>query len=283
MLDSFQPVREALAKLDQITTGAPVIDIKDLPETKERITGGHNDMVPLAFLAGGVAAGASVAKLEVPRFEGEQPHLTRGEQTIYLGTGWVIAPGLLLTNHHVFNARNDGEDPAPSGDFEKQAAGTRILFDFDARGDAPREAAVTELIAADSLLDYALVRISDTARAPLKLAAAVPKFTEGDDPLPVNIIQHPNGDPKKYGIRNNLVTGLTDTDIRYFTDTEGGSSGSPVFDDNWQVVGLHRGSTYAKDVSFQGRSEAYVNVGTRIDAILADIDGKQPGLISGGG
>jgi hypothetical protein len=37
-------------------------------------------------------------------------------------------------------------------------------------------------------------------------------------------IQHPNGKAKRFGIRNDLVSASTDTDLRYFIDTEGGPS-----------------------------------------------------------
>ena len=86
--------------------------------------------------------------------------------------------------------------------------------------------------------------------------------------VPLNIIQHPSGHPKRVALRNNLLTGADDETIRYFTDTVTGSSGSPVFNDEWQVIGLHRGSTTVEGVSFQGRSTAVVNVGTQITAIL---------------
>ena len=37
--------------------------------------------------------------------------------------------------------------------------------------------------------------------------------------VPVNIIQHPNGNPKSIGVRNNLTSTLEDHELRYFTDT----------------------------------------------------------------
>ena len=69
-----------------------------------------------------------------------------------------------------------------------------------------------------------------------------------------------------------------DRDLRYFTDTEGGSSGSPVLNDEWKVVALHRGSAFAKGVDYQGRSTAYINLGTQIHAILAHIQANAPDL-----
>ena len=58
----------------------------------------------------------------------------------------------------------------------------------------------------------------------------------------LNIIHHPNGDYKQISIRANTFVGLDDTRIFYETDTAQGSSGSPVFNDQWQVVGLHHKS-----------------------------------------
>jgi V8-like Glu-specific endopeptidase len=96
--------------------------------------------------------------------------------------------------------------------------------------------------------------------------------------VPVNIIQHPGGRSKRYGIRNNLVSASTATELRYFTDTESGSSGSPVFNDQWQVVALHRASIYVAQVEFQGKTTAYVNVGTHLSAILDDLRAHHPSI-----
>jgi hypothetical protein len=43
---------------------------------------------------------------------------------------------------------------------------------------------------------------------------------------------------KKIGMVHNVVRYVGDA-IRYRTDTEEGSSGSPVFNEQWQVVALH--------------------------------------------
>lgn len=58
----------------------------------------------------------------------------------------------------------------------------------------------------------------------------------------MNIIHHPQGDYKQISIRENLFVGIDETKIYYETDTAQGSSGSPVFNDQWQVVGLHHKS-----------------------------------------
>jgi endonuclease G len=63
----------------------------------------------------------------------------------------------------------------------------------------------------------------------------------------VSIIQHPGGQPKQIAIHASQIIKLdprkVDVDldhfIHYSTDTEPGSSGSPVFNDQWQVIALH--------------------------------------------
>ncbi|WP_175012302.1 hypothetical protein [Burkholderia lata] len=57
-----------------------------------------------------------------------------------------------------------------------------------------------------------------------------------------------------------------------------GSSGSPVFDDRWRLVALHRGSTFVKNVRFQGRATAFLNVGTKWSEIAADLERREPDL-----
>lgn len=68
----------------------------------------------------------------------------------------------------------------------------------------------------------------------------------------------------------------TENDVRYFTDTRGGSSGSPVFTDDWQVVALHRGTRRVEDVNFQGKTTAFVNVGTQISSVMRHLQEHSP-------
>jgi endonuclease G len=275
-VESMNVVADALSKLEVRTSGAPQINLATMPEVRERIIG-KDDMVPYGFFAGGLAVAGAVARLEVPRFDDGLPHKTGGSQTRYLGTGWLIGRGLLITNHHVINARNDGEPQASEADLNRQAEATRSRFDYDFQGVTGTEVALTQLVCSDAGLDYAICRLN-IDRLPLTLATGPMGPITPDSYVAVNIVQHPDGRPKQFGVRNNLVIGATDRDLRYFTDTDGGSSGSPVLDDEWKVVALHRGSTFAKDVQYQGRSTAYVNLGTQIHAVLAHIRTHAPKL-----
>lgn len=55
----------------------------------------------------------------------------------------------------------------------------------------------------------------------------------------VNIIQHPAGRHKEVALQKNVITNIYPTRVRYKTDTQRGSSGSPVFNNSWDLVALH--------------------------------------------
>ncbi len=81
-----------------------------------------------------------------------------------------------------------------------------------------------------------------------------------------NIIQHPAGRRKEIAVQNNQVSKLFENAVLYKTDTEPGSSGSPVFDNLWQIVALHH-SGGQKD----SKGNFINNAGIRIDKIVKDL------------
>ncbi|WP_225802812.1 trypsin-like peptidase domain-containing protein [Streptomyces sp. NK15101] len=269
----------ALDAVARAITGEAELPAEMMPgEMKEEIVL-QDDTVPYGFLQGGIRAGASVALLRIPPYESGAPLLPSYPHG---GTGWMIAPGLLITNHHVVMARSweSGVRPYVSDeDLRLQALMSRSRFDFveDAAG-AP-EATAGELAAWDAALDYAIVRLSvgQEERPTLRIATR-PLLVGERQRVPVNIIQHPGGLPKRVALRNNLVYRADEHDILYFTDTRGGSSGSPVCLDDWTVVGLHRGTRKVDEVEFQGARTRFVNVGTQMSGILAHLREFRPEL-----
>ncbi|MFE5910652.1 trypsin-like peptidase domain-containing protein [Streptomyces wedmorensis] len=247
-------------------------------ELKEEIVL-QDDTVPYEFLHGGIRAGASVALLRIPPYESGAPLLPSYPHG---GTGWMLAPGLLITNHHVVMARSweAGVRPYVSDeDLRLQALMSRSRFDFVENAAAAPEATAGELAAWDAALDYAIVRLSpDQERRPTLRVATRPLLVRERQRVPVNIIQHPGGLPKRVALRNNLVYRADEHDILYFTDTRGGSSGSPVCLDDWTVVGLHRGTRKVDEVEFQGGKTRFVNIGTQMSSILAHLREFRPEL-----
>ncbi|NUL02605.1 trypsin-like peptidase domain-containing protein [Streptomyces lunaelactis] len=253
-----------------VMAGVPV------PEIKEEIVH-RDDTVPFGFLRGGDLAGTSVARIKVPPYEGGAPLQPNGFP--HSGTGWLIAPALLITNHHVVNARTGtgaGRPLAEDSDLRLQAQHTRARFDYDTDEVETEEAPFSELVAADPELDYAVLRLAaGPSRPVLKLAGKSLAVANGDY-VAVNIIQHPGGQPKRVALRNNLVYEADERDVRYFTDTRGGSSGSPVFTDDWKVVALHRGTRRVENVAFQGNTTAFVNVGTQMNTVMRHLEANHP-------
>lgn len=152
-------------------------------------------------------------------------------------TGFLVAPDLLLTNHHVFRTADEAEGAGAQFLYERTQAGIRqgLIFQLEPK----------RFFLNNKRLDYAVVAIKGTALdgGPLDQFKFLPligdkgKIRKGD---PVNIIQHPDGNPKQYATVNNALLDLRDDGfLLYETDTLEGSSGSPVFNQSWETVGLH--------------------------------------------
>ena len=277
--EEAQVFERVLNRVTNVAAGLSSLpDPEGLPEVikNERIIG-TNDMVDIGFLAGGLDVAEAVALVSVPRFEdGHQITASDGLPWISSGTAWLIAPGLAMTNHHVINARRSGEADATQADLERQTLGASLRFDFDVQDADGVRVTVTELVAWCKELDYAVLTIGGPAgRMIPRLAPSRVRF-DATTRLAVNIVQHPGGKPKRVALRNNLVTSADETGIRYLTDTDAGSSGSPVCDDQWRVVALHRGTRYASSVSYLGKDTAYVNYGVQIQAILQHLRATAP-------
>ncbi|MGO8368323.1 trypsin-like peptidase domain-containing protein [Rhizobium ruizarguesonis] len=240
-----------------------------------------NDLLPFGFLRGAERAGAATARLTVPAFSGRQPinFPSTTTQKNYYATGWLIGPRHLITNHHVINARGVDEPDASLDDFSFQAQRTVAEFDYDQRGVPGHAVKVEGVVAASKELDYAILAVDTLEnRRPLTLCLATIEIGDGSY-MPVNIVQHPNGTTKQMAIRNNLAAKLTDRDLAYFTSTDGGSSGSAVCNDEWQVVALHKESNPTMGrFEFQGKSTVWVNVGTRIDRVIEHLRINHPAV-----
>ena len=279
-LDTEKILNQAL---DELTTAAssaaPITDPANVPpvEVREAIVQ-QNDMVYYGFLRSGATAGEAVARLHVSQFQNGVEVVKNQEKVTHQGTGWLITPDLIVTNHHVVNARDARDGNASSLDLGLQGQNAKAEFDFDTTTTAGHFVSAKTLEAFEPSLDFAILRLTEPLpRTPLRLNPERIEITK-DSYVAVNIIQHPYGGPKKVALRNNLVYDSNFPKLRYFTDTEHGSSGSPVFNDSWEVVALHRASTFVSNVQFQGRLAGWVNEGTHILAILEYLKAENPSL-----
>jgi V8-like Glu-specific endopeptidase len=182
----------------------------------------------------------------------------------YNGSGFLIGPDLILTNHHVlFDVDHGGG----------QATKVEVWFGYErafagvVRPHVTIDADPATIHGSDPEQDWATLRI-DTAKVP-ESAVVIDVENLGsvgvDDR--VYIIQHPNGGPKQIGMIHNVVRLIDDDVIQYLTDTEGGSSGSPVFDEQWQLVALHH---RGREIQVGGGTEIR-NQGRRMTGVLVGL------------
>lgn len=89
-------------------------------------------------------------------------------------------------------------------------------------------------------LDTMVLELSEhpTTVDPLPLASQLPRL-EGT-PQRAYLIGHPRGlSQPQFSLQDNLLLDYDETFVHYRSPTEGGSSGSPVFDSQWKLIGLH--------------------------------------------
>jgi hypothetical protein len=241
--------------------------------TLERIMG-KSDLMSVRYLELGLRIARTVGRIHVRRADGTLQGY---------GTGFLVSPRLLLTNNHVLTDAG-------------VAATSRIEFDFQEGIDGRLQSSFflnfdpAAFFATDKALDFSLVALKGDLRkiAPYGwngLSAAEGKIIIGEY---VTIIQHPSGERKQLALRENQVIDVLDNFLHYRTDTSPGSSGSPVFNDQWEIVALHHSGVPKKDA--QGRvltkdgrvytptmSETLIdwiaNEGVRISQILRYVQG----------
>jgi V8-like Glu-specific endopeptidase len=91
------------------------------------------------------------------------------------------------------------------------------------------------------------------------------------------VIGHPGGSAQpQFSLQDNILLDYDHRVLHYRSPTEGGSSGSPVFDDEWRLIGLHHaGGTRMPQLNRAGGTYA-ANEGITIDAIRGGLAQRPP-------
>ncbi|MEN3332217.1 MAG: hypothetical protein V7641_1582 [Blastocatellia bacterium] len=210
-----------------------------VPAAFERILG-TNDLMGVAFLERGLQVARTVGRVWIAVASG---------RPLGYGTGFMISPRLLMTNNHVLSSAVDARKSLVEFNYQLGIDGNVLATtSFSLDPDT--------FFFTDQHLDYAVVavRLNRADNASLSGFGWNPLFEEEGKAIisqQLNIIQHPNGEVKQLCLRENQLVDVFDDFLQYRTDTAPGSSGSPVYNDRWEVVGLHHSGVRAKNAAGQ--------------------------------
>jgi endonuclease G len=240
------------------------------PNGFERVLG-ESDLVSVNFLTRGSRAAAAVCRIRVPTQGGE-----------WYGTGFLVGPRLLMTNNHVLSSSQDASQAEAEFNYEHDADGVLsppIQFNL-----APDEIFFTDIEHDVTLASVAAYSEGGVPIERFGYLPLIPLSGKGVEGEWVTIIQHPGGQPKQLTIRASMIIELDIKAfptvavrfIHYTTDTEPGSSGSPVINDQWQVIAIHHKAI--RKPSSDGDEDRPVwlaNEGVRVSAIFRMLEAKR--------
>jgi V8-like Glu-specific endopeptidase len=233
-----------------------------------------------------------------------------------VGTGFLVGSSYLLTNHHVIPDSDTAVKSVAQFDARMDEFG-RILDSIDYQFDG--SFIVSGRTDGSDPLDYSLVKLQrnsvdgtrglasqnfswiqldQTIKIAPRLSAAELRdlsaffgtdmefFEDADfSGDPVSIIQHPKGSYKKAVVSSNRVQKLTDHFIRYEANADFGSSGAPVFNQNWDLVAIQHAAIGVLDDNGQLIMRKFSNgkvkikvaaqQGVRVSTIVQDLVDKR--------
>lgn len=263
--DSFLPAGARQGRTDRaisdpgfaVRTGLVEPRSKD-PNGFERVIG-KSDLLSINYLDRGRRAARAVCRIRLPM-----------EGGLAWATGFLAGPGLLITNNHVLATPSEAAQALAEFAYEHDIDGVvrePVAFNLDPG----------TLFFTSAELDITLAAVAPLASdgTPLERygwLALLPMTGKSVDGEWVSMVQHPEGQPKQIAIHASQIVKLEQQDTRtdlssfihYSTDTQPGSSGSPVLNDQWQVIAIHH-----KAVPDPERPGEWVaNQGVRVSAVF---------------
>jgi Trypsin-like peptidase domain/Effector-associated domain 1 len=212
------------------------------------------------------------------------------------GTGFLVAPDLVLTNHHVMAPVIEGKvsprDVTFRFDFKATTTGAVVVTgtpcglamrDWEVASSPPSEADArpTGGEPGPDQLDYALVRLDRKlgespiggdpgapSRGWLSVPSTPPGVVAGD---PFFVIQHPRGQHLQLALGKVLGFAGGGSRVRHDAPTLHGSSGSPCFDASLALVALH----HTGDPDYDPQHKPQYNQAIAVGRIVAQMQTRQ--------
>jgi V8-like Glu-specific endopeptidase len=231
----------------------------------------------LEWYEDGLTRSKAVARIGVQK--------SKGDGTGFLLRGSLLSEKLnddfvLVTNAHVISNEeeviNDPKIKAFRAEdvcviFEK--VNPQEVFQLDSVYWTSRPEGLDTSIVRFSTKDIPRINEIGSQADPFPISKSLPIL---DEQQKVYIIGHPNGETLSFSLDDNKLLDYEKPRIHYRTPTDPGSSGSPLFNRNWKLIGLHhKGSeTLQKLNSQSGTYEA--NEGIWIWSVISQLraDGK---------
>jgi V8-like Glu-specific endopeptidase len=239
---------EVQARQDDIATDewwkgddrAPAVATRLFPQ---RLMERRTRLMPIRLAQQVTTAARSVARLAL-RFGDDSAH----------GTGFLIGPRQILTNHHnVVMGAQKATGIVAEFDYEEGFHGKALV----------RKGRVDSIVsAADN--DWAVVTLDAAVDRPVLALGTTYDIGVNDT---VVIIQHPKGAFKQFSLEPLAIRHVDAKRIQYVADTQQGSSGSPVFNSRMEVIALHHAEAETT-VKVNGASEVlWRNQGIHIEQV----------------
>jgi V8-like Glu-specific endopeptidase len=222
---------------------------------------GTEGVVTLKWYLQGLERSQAVAQVRTSTGEG-------------FGTGFLIlgkdlAPQLgdeflLLTNAHVVS-----DDPSVQKEKGSLPPEDAVVVFEALKSTEEREYRIDKLLwtSPPDELDATLLRLD----SPIQVLESYPVAKNPpnvDGKQKVYIIGHPGGRTLSFSLHDNLLLDYDDRFLHYRTPTEGGSSGSPVFNQQWKLIGLHHAGGFELQ-RLHGNPGTYAaNEGIQIQRII---------------
>lgn len=182
----------------------------------------------VGFLVRAIAATSGVCRIEI--------------NDVPMGTGFLVAPDLVVTNYHVLG----------KSDAEVDAAALGVALHFGAMTNQQAQEDQGQKIPVDvsnpvvsrspiEVYDFVVLRADSSIYDCKGLKPTTLRKTNPAEKSGINIIHHSAGEAMRlqFSPRGISTVMAPEGKLQYASRTTGGSSGSPCFDDDFAVIAIH--------------------------------------------